>query len=195
MQKILLAGAAMVMLAACSYQPTKKVVVMASGKLSVNGENISLEPGTQHNEQTLTLSGDKLVVSSGADKKEYAIKETGTWLLNLQSDTLIGGYQAFGDAASREAKISQEQLQERMDSLQQLMVGQNQSEAKKNFFLAPRDLKKISAADNAIIVGPFKGMPASLQPDKDGKYPEVFKFVSNKDARETLERLEKLLKQ
>jgi len=75
------------------------------------------------------------------------------------------------------------------------MVGANVSEMKKNFFLAPQHLKLISTADNTILVGPFKGMPASLQPDKDVNIPEVYKFVTNKDARETLDRLEKLLKQ
>ncbi|MBZ5857883.1 putative periplasmic lipoprotein [Flavihumibacter profundi] len=195
MRNLFFGLSAILMLSACSSAPTKKVVIMASGKLSVNGEVVKFEPGTQHNEETVTLSGEKLVVTTGPDKKEYTVNSAGTWLLNLQNDTLIGGYQAFGEAGSREARITQDQLQQRMDSLQQLMVGANVSDAKKNFFLAPHDLKKISDADNAIVVGPFKGMPASLQPDKDGKVPEVYKFVSNKDARETLERLEKLLKQ
>ncbi|ULQ52277.1 hypothetical protein [Flavihumibacter fluvii] len=195
MHKLFIGLSTLVVLAACSSAPAKKVVVMASGKLDVTGETINYEAGTQHNEATVTLTGDKLVVKSGAASKEYSVPSAGTWLLNLQNDTLIGGYQSFGDAASREAKITQDQLQQRMDSLQQLMVGSNISAAKKNFFLAPQDLKLISTADNAILVGPFKGMPASLQPDKDGNVPEVYKFVSNKDARETLNRLEKLLKQ
>lgn len=168
---------------------------MASGKIQVTDETINLEPGTQHNEETITLTGDKLVLKSGAASKEYVVPTAGTWLLNLQKDTLIGGFQSFGDASSREGKITQDQLQQRMDSLQQLMVGANVSDSKRNFFLAPQELKLISTTDNAILVGPFKGMPASLQPDKNGNIPEVYKFVSNKDARETLERLEKLLKQ
>ena len=168
---------------------------MASGKLKVDGETILFEAGTQHNEATVTITGDRLVIKSGAASKEYALPSAGTWLLNLQNDTLIGGYQSFGEAATRESKITQDQLQQRMDSLKQLMVGANVSAARKNFFLPPQELKLISTADNAILVGPFKGMPASLQPDNDGKIPEVFKFVSNKDARETLDRLERLLKQ
>lgn len=168
---------------------------MASGKLKVSGETINFEAGTQHNEETVTLTGDKLVVKSGDASREYQVHGAGTWLLNLQKDTLIGGLQAFGDPGSREGKITQDQLQQRMDSLQLLMVGGNVSEAKKNFFVLPQELKLISTADNAIVVGPFKGMPASLQADKEGNVPEVFKFVSNKDARETLLRLEKLLKQ
>jgi hypothetical protein len=195
MYKLLIGLWVLVLFSACSSSPSIKVVVLASGKIKVTGETINLEPGTQHNEESITLTGDKLVLKSGTASKEYVVPTAGTWLLNLQKDTLIGGFQAFGDASSREGKITQDQLQQRMDSLQQLMVGANVSASKRNFFLAPQELKLISATDNAILVGPFKGMPASLQPDNKGNIPEVYKFVSNKDARETLERLEKLLKQ
>jgi len=92
---------------------------MASGKIKVEGESISYEPGTQHNEATITITGDKLVVNTGTASKEYPVATAGTWLLNLQKDTLIGGYQSFGEAATREGKITQDQLQQRMDSLQQ----------------------------------------------------------------------------
>ena len=195
MYKLLIGLSAVVSLAACSSNPGKKVVVMASGKIKVERETISLEPGNQHNEATIIITGDKLVVNSGGVSKDYPVTTAGTWLLNLQNDTLIGSFQSFGEASTREGKITQDQLQQRMDSLQQLMVGANVSAAKKNFFLAPKDLKQVSSTENAIIVGPFKGMPASLQPDKDGNIPEVYKFVTNKDARETLDRLGKLLKQ
>ena len=184
----------MVLLAACSSTPQKKVVVMASGKLSVNGDVVSFEPGTQHNEQTITLKGDKLTVTDPSGSKDYAVTEPGTWLLNLKKDTLIGSFQVFGEAGTREGRITHEQMMQRMDSLQQLMTGANVTAARKNHFLAPNDLKKITSADNAIVVGPFKGMPASLEPDKKGNIPEVYKFISNKDARETLDRLEKMLK-
>ncbi len=167
---------------------------MASGKLSISGDAVTLEPGTQHNEETITLMGDKLSVIGPEGTRDYPVTETGSFLLNLKKDTLIGGFQPFGEASTREGRITQEQLTERMDSLQQLMTGTNASDAKKNYFLAPGDLKRISAADNAILVGPFKGMPASLTADKDGKVPEVYKFITNKDARETLERLDKMLK-
>ncbi|MBC6491152.1 hypothetical protein ACFSQD_14670 [Flavihumibacter stibioxidans] len=194
MKNVFLGLSALVMLAACSSAPQKKVVVMSSGKINVTGDAVSFDPGTQHNEQTITLKGDKLTVTDPSGSKDYAVTEPGTWLLNLKKDTLIGSFQAFGEAGSREGRITQEQMMERMDSLKQLMVGANISAARKNHFLAPGDFKKITTADNAIIVGPFKGMPASLEPDKKGNIPEVYKFISNKDARETLDRLEKMLK-
>lgn len=182
---------------ACSSQhtPAKKVVVMSSGKLTVVGDVVTLEPGTQHNETPVKLTGSTLTVKNGANSKEYAVPEAGTWLLNLKNDTLIGSYQNYGDASGRESSISQEVMMERMDSLKALMQGSNVTAAKKNHFAAPNQLIKINGEDNTIIVGPYKGIPGSLTPGDDGKVPEVYKFITNRDARETLDKLEKLLKQ
>ncbi|GAO42852.1 lipoprotein [Flavihumibacter petaseus] len=195
MKKIFYFTAAVAFLAACSTPATKKVVVMASGKITPNGDVVQFEPGTQHNEATLTITGDKITVKSGNDSKEYPVPETGSWLLNLQKDTLIGSVQNYGGEATREGNITQELLMERMDSLKQLIQGANVTPARKNHFLAPNSLKKITSDDNTIIVGPFRGMPASLSPDSKGNVPEVYKFITVDDARQTLDKLEKMLKQ
>ncbi len=188
---------AAVFLCSCSSHqaPGKKVVVMSSGKVTVAGDIVTLEPGTQHNETPVTLAGTKLTVKAGGDSKDYEVPEAGTWLLNLKKDTLIGSIQNYGGESTREGSISQEVMMERMDSLKALMQGTNVSAARKNHFAAPGQLIKINGEDNTVIVGPFKGIPASLTPDHAGKIPEVYKFISNKDARETLDKLEKLLKQ
>ncbi|MFT4022485.1 MAG: hypothetical protein QM664_01725 [Flavihumibacter sp.] len=188
---------AAVFLFACSSPkaPVKKVVVMSSGKLAVAGDVVTLEPGTQHNETPVTVTGTKLTVKNGESSKDYEVPEAGTWLLNLKKDTLIGSFQNYGGEATREGSISQEAMMERMDSLKALMQGTNVTPAKKNHFAAPDQLIKINGEDNTIIVGPYKGIPASLTPGADGKVPEVYKFITNKDARETLDKLEKLLKQ
>ena len=73
--------------AACSGE-SKKVVVMASGKIAQNGDNITLTPGTTHNEVTFDASSDKITVTSPAGNKEFDLKESGLYLLNLKKDTL-----------------------------------------------------------------------------------------------------------
>lgn len=197
MKKVIFGSLALLAFASCSTPPQKKVVVMASGKFTVSqtGDAIQFEPGTQHNEEVITLKGDKITLNDGTGSKDLTVTEPGVYLLNLKKDTLIGSLQSFGDASTRESRITQEVLMNRMDSLQQLMVGTNVTPERKNHFLAPGDLKKISAEDNAIVVGPYRGIPASLSPDKDGKVPEVYKFITNKDARATLDRLTNMLKQ
>jgi hypothetical protein len=82
----------------------------------------------------------------------------------------------------------------RMDSLKNLMVGTGVTAEKKNYFIPPMQIQKITTDQNAIIRGAFRGIPASIEPI-DGKVPEVYKFITNKDARETLDRLQKMIAQ
>jgi hypothetical protein len=191
--KLVTAIISLVSLAACGGGDVKKVVVMASGKFAVNGDAINFEPGTQHNEAEIEIKSGKITVSSSQGSKDYAVNEPGVYLLNLQNDTLIGSIQNFGSGGG-ESKITQEILIARMDSLKQLTTGANVSAAKKNYFIPPAVLQKITSDKNAIVRGPYRGIPASIEP-VDGKAPEVYKFITNKDARETLGRLETMLKQ
>jgi hypothetical protein len=152
--------AALAVLAACSGGPSKKVLVMASGKLATDANNkglIKLNPGTQHNETTLQFKADEKVVTveSPTGKKEYALPEDGLYILNLKTDTLIGSYQSFGEGMG-ETRITQEKFQERIDSLQQLLLGQNVSDAKRNYFILPGDIKKVTANTDAQVFGPYQ---------------------------------------
>src|SRR5688572_25882811 len=72
----------------------KKVLVMATGKLTVNEtdpKNIQIEPGTRHNEQEIGFDGsDKvtITVKSPQGDKTYDLEGTGHYILNLKGDTL-----------------------------------------------------------------------------------------------------------
>jgi hypothetical protein len=186
----LLLSAGVYLLAACGNSDQKKVVVMASGKIEVKGDVVKFEPGTQHNEAEVVLSGNEVTIDLPGGKKGFAVTEPGVYVLNLQKDTLIGSIQRYGE--TNEGKISQETLMQRMDSLQNLMVGTGVTDAKKNYFIPPMQITKITTDQNAIIRGAFRGIPASIEPI-DGKVPEVYKFITNKDARETLDRLKKMM--
>jgi hypothetical protein len=94
-------------------------------------------------------------------------------------------------AAGMPGSISSDLLDHIIDSTKQLMAGQNASDEKKTFFLPPFTLKKLSTQDNAKIIGSFHGIPYSNDPDASGKIPEVYKFFTNKQKRETVEDLEK----
>lgn len=180
------------LLSACGNSSKKKVVVMASGKIEVKGDQVKFEPGTQHNEADVVLSGNEIMIDIPGGKKGFSVTEPGVYVLNLQKDTLIGSIQRYGE--TNEGKISQETLMARMDSLKNLMVGTGVTAEKKNYFIPPMQIQKITTDQNAIIRGAFRGIPASIEPI-DGKVPEVYKFITNKDARETLDRLQKMMAQ
>jgi hypothetical protein len=89
--------------------------------------------------------------------------------------------------------ISTQQLEHIIDSTQQLLLGQNASDANKTYFLTPGSIKKVSANEGARILGPYNAIPAKVEADKDGKAPEFYKFFTNAQKRESLNDLIKRL--
>jgi len=178
------------LLASCSGG-SKKVKIVASGKMTVTDNKITVDPGFTHNEQEVNYSGSKVtltVETTNGTNKTFDLTEDGSYLLNLQTDTLIGSVVNYGEAG-RAGSITSDEMDHIIDSTQQLMEGKNASDEKKTFFLPPFTIKKISPQDNARIIGSFNGIPYSNDPDGSGKAPEVFKFFTNKQKRETLTEL------
>src|SRR5688572_10321954 len=118
---------AVICFAACSPSaPGKKVKVMSSGKIQVDEatKTVTLTPGTQHNEAEVTLTDkDKAItVKSPEGDQSYEVGESGVYLLNLKTDTLIGNMVNFG-SGGQTTSITTEQLEHIIDSTQQLING------------------------------------------------------------------------
>src|SRR5215212_6000312 len=104
---------AMILLAACSSNHVKKVVIMANGKMTIDEskQNIKLEPSNTHNEEELVFnSGDKITLSvdGGKGPKTFDVTDDGVYLLNLKLDTLTGGMVKYS-AEGRSGSMSREQ--------------------------------------------------------------------------------------
>ncbi|MBO9199993.1 MULTISPECIES: hypothetical protein [Niastella] len=188
---------AMVCFAACSPGVEKKVKVMASGKIKVDEatKTVTLEPGTQHNEAELTLSEkDKAVTVKSPDgDQSYEVPDAGVYLLNIKTDTLIGHLVNFGNGG-RATSITTEQLEHIIDSTQQLINGQNASDANKTYFIVPKTIKKLTTNQNAQLINPYSTIPGSVSVDKDGKAPEMYKFSTAKQERQDLSELVERMK-
>ena len=166
----------------------KKIVIMASGKITVTDKTVQLDPSFTHNEQDVIFKDDKLtltVKSTAGTNKTFDLTDNGTYLLNLQTDTLIGGIVNYG-AVGMPGSISAEEMDRIIDSTQQLMKGLNTNDAKGPFYVLPFNIKKISAKGNTKVVGSFKGIPYKNDVDSYGNMPDVIKFFSVKQKRETL---------
>jgi hypothetical protein len=122
--------------------------------------------------------------------KTFDVPDDGSYVLSLKVDTLTGGIVNYG-TAGRPASMSTEQYDHMVDSTQQLVEGKNASDASKTFFILPSSIKKISSSTSVKVIGPYKGIPYSLEPDDNGKIPEVYKFFTNKQQRESLDDLRK----
>jgi hypothetical protein len=184
---------AVIFFAACSSGGAgKKVKVMSSGKIQVDEatKTITLTPGTQHNEADVMLTDkDKAItVKSPEGDQSYEIADNGVYLLNLKTDTLIGNMVNFGNGG-QPTSLSTEQLDHIIDSTQQLINGQNASDANKTYFIVPKTIKKLTTNLNAQVINPYNNIPGSVSVDKDGKAPEIYKFFTAKQKRESLNEL------
>jgi hypothetical protein len=196
MKKTLLGLLPLVMLAACGG-PGKKVLVMVKGTLTVTENNITVKEGTGYSEMEMPLkSGEKTTLNVKTSTGTTSIDvpaEPGYYILSLRADTVVGSCQNLG-ATANTAVISQESLKAKIDSLQQLTAGTNVSAAKRNYLVAPNQIVKVSANSNARIYGPFRKVPDVIEPAIDGKELEIYKFSTNNEVRETIEKLTKMTK-
>lgn len=163
------------------------MLIMASGSIKAEGDNITLAPGTTHNEQTITPAGDKITVNSPSGNKEFDVKNAGLYLLNLKNDTIAGSYQKTGTDNSQ-IVITEENLWERVDSLTKLLKGEGVSEANRNYSIPPMSIAKITNNVDAEIIGPYRKVPGSLDPSKSH---EVYKFSTNKEIAEVIDKVKK----
>ena len=196
MKKILIVfGISSLMLASCSSKHEKKVFVLSNGKFTVDEsqQTINLDPSNTHTEQELTYNKAgkvTITVKTPGGSKTFDVPDDGIYVLSLKVDTLTGGIVNYG-TAGRPASLSTDQYDHMVDSTQQLIEGKNASDANKTFFILPSSIKKISSTTSVRVIGPYKGIPYSLEPDDNGKIPEVYKFFTNKQQRESLDDLRK----
>jgi hypothetical protein len=162
---------------------------MASGKLTVGDNSITIDPGTTHNEQTLRVTADKVTVKGMEGVNEIAVAEDGLYIINLKKDTIVGSYQRVGEGIG-ETRITQDMLKSRVDSLNQLTTGANVNATNRNFFLPPGQVAKVTTNLNAQVIGPYHTMPTTFE---GGKEHEIYKFYTTKQIREIVQKLQPVM--
>ena len=186
--------AILVCFSACkSHQ--KKVLVYASDKITVdnNQQHITVAngDGTTHHEQELDFTGGDpitLNVETPQGKYTIAIPDDGLYVANIKTDTVVGSKQHVG-AEGGEAKITQDALKQKLDSLQKLAMDQNVSDANQNFFIVPGKAVKLTTEVNAKVFGPFTSITGSFDA---GSVPAIYKFYSMKEMRQIIANLQKM---
>ena len=180
---------------ACSTPTvTKKVLIIGRGKITAKDNAVTMTDGSGYVEETVEVTDEKPVswdVTTPAGKTTINIpEEKGFYILNLKTDTLVGSQQNMGtDLGGR--TMTQEELKVKIDSLVKLTTGANVSASGHNYFVLPNQLIKVSPSTEAKIFGPFTKIPGSIEADKDGKAPEIFKFYTNTEMRDLIVRLRK----
>jgi hypothetical protein len=173
----------------------KRVLVYASDKITADETKqhiaIANGDGTTHHEQELDFTtGDpvSLNVESPQGKYTVSIPDDGLYIANLKNDTVVGSRQHVGEGG--EARITQEALKQKLDSLEKLIQGQNVSEANQNYFITPGKAVKITNETKAKVFGPFTTVSSSFDA---GSVPAIYKFYSMKEMREIIGKLDKMV--
>jgi hypothetical protein len=170
----------------------KKILVYASSDIVVDDskQHVTVSDGTTHHEQELDFSTSgpvTLDVRSPSGNTSVTAADDGLYILNLKNDTVIGSLRHVG-TDNGVPHYTQDQMKHIIDSVQKLMAGQNVSEANRNYFVAPGKLVRITAETKAKVFGPYTSIPASFDVSS---VPEIFKFYTVPEERESIEKLQK----
>ena len=195
MQKILVALMMLTLFTACGGT-RKRIVVMSKGTATIDeaAKTITAKEGTGHEQKTISFSDAvvdlKLIAPAG--EAQISLKDNGLYILNVKNDTIVGSYQKYTTQSDAHNLVTQDDLKHKIDSLQQLIIGKNVNAANRNFFILPNQVVKISDNLESTVVSPYHQM---LSAEKvEGKDPEIYRFFSVKEVRETIAKLEALTK-
>ena len=163
--------------------------------MNEDAKTITVVDGSGSDEKAMSYNtADKvsLKVTGLGDDANVSIDQNGLYILNAKADTIIGSYQKYADPRLTQTMKTQDDLKHDIDSLTQLTQGKNISAVNRNFFILPKTAVKISDNLDAFVVGPFHRMTSIEK--VDGKLPEVYRFYSIQEVRETIEKLTALTK-
>jgi hypothetical protein len=173
----------------------KKILVYASDKISVDNTQqhitVANGDGTTHHEQELDFAtGDPVTLNIETPQGKFTLTapDDGLYVANVKTDTVVGSKQHVG-AEGGEARISQEALKQKLDSLEKLTMDQNVSEANGNYFIAPGKIVRLTSETKAKVFGPFTTIPGSFDA---GSVPAIYKFYSMREMREIIANLKKM---
>jgi len=173
----------------------KKIIVYAGSDITIDEakQHVAVSEGTTHHEQELDFNTGNPVtldVQSPAGKINVTATDDGLYILNLETDTVVGSFQHVGeDNGGRH--VTQNQLKQKIDSLQKLVLDQNVTEANRNYFIVPGKLVKISSNPKGKVFSPFTTIPGAFDA---GLVPEIYKFYTLSGIREILDKLQTMTK-
>lgn len=191
MKLILSCLTAILLLASCSSDQ-KRVVVFSKGSVDVNTDTktIKATDGAGHEDKTVDFVGKtvEITLNTPSGDAKVTLTENGYYIINVKNDTIIGSQVNYTDPQLSNQVITQEALRFKIDSLHNLVNNKNVGKANGNFYILPNSAVHITGNFDAIIIGPFHKMRSAE--GKDGKAPEVYRFYSIKEIRETIAKLE-----
>jgi DNA-binding beta-propeller fold protein YncE len=173
----------------------KKVVVYADSDIQVDNSNnnITVTDGTTFTVKEMEFSsGSAVDLNVQWPKGKFVLTtspDDGLSIANLTVDTIVGSYQRVG-VDNGQVKLTTDQLKYAVDSLYQLTGGLNIAPRNKNYFIPPGKVVRITDNVKAKIFPPYTKIPGGFDATET---PEVYKFYTNREVREIIDRLTKMI--
>jgi hypothetical protein len=182
---------AIVLLSSCAGN-NKRIYIMSKGPAQYDeaAKTISAKDGRGHEEKIINISSAEVALKLNGPTGEASVtfKENGLYIINIKNDTIIGSKQNYITPKLQKDMMTQDELKVKIDSLYQLTAAKNINATNHNFFILPNQAVKITDNLEAIIVGPFHQMTTAEK--VDGVEPEIYRFYSIREIRETIIKLE-----
>src|SRR6476469_3687727 len=134
MKKVLSAFTLIVFVACNSSSSSSKLFVITNGDFdkASSGSVIKISDGSSYAEKEFDVADKNVKATVGSSSKTTTLEGEGYFLWNLKKDTLVGAKQNIGTADRSTVTITQEMLQQKIDSLTALSENKNVSTANKN---------------------------------------------------------------
>ncbi|AYD48482.1 hypothetical protein [Arachidicoccus soli] len=195
MKKILLAILPLAILASCGSKQERKVLVVANGTITVQGNNINIgdtSAGASNFEMDIKdVTNKNLNVNNNGVKSSIPISsEGGYYILNLNNKDIYGSQLLEGRDYNNKNDLNLDEQKAMIDSLKQVLAGTNISAANKNYLIKPGQLIELSNdLEHTQVFAPFEPLSDINQP-KDGKPVVLFKFYSKDELQSRLQTVE-----
>lgn len=195
MKKILLAILPLAFLASCGSKQERKVLVVANGTITVQGNNINIgdtSAGASNFEMDIKdVTNKNLNVNNNGIKSSIPIStEGGYYILNLNNKDIYGSQLLEGRDYNNKNDLNLDEQKAMIDSLKQVLAGTNISTANKNYLIKPGQLIELSNdLEHTQVFAPFEPL-SDINQAKDGKPVVLFKFYAKDELQSRLQTVE-----
>ncbi|MGF7232020.1 hypothetical protein [Arachidicoccus sp.] len=195
MKKILLAILPLAVLASCGSKQERKVLVVANGTITVQGNNINIgdtSAGASNFEMDIKdVTNKTLNINNNGIKSTLPLNtEGGYYVLNLNNKDIYGSLLLEGRDYNNKHDLNLDQQKAMIDSLKQVLAGTNISTANKNYLIKPGQIIELSNdLEHTQVFAPFEPL-SDINQSKDGKPVELYKFYSKDELQTRLKAVE-----
>ncbi|ANI87962.1 hypothetical protein A9P82_00700 [Arachidicoccus ginsenosidimutans] len=195
MKKFLFAILPLAVLASCGASKERKLLVVASGEITVSANTISIgdtSGGASNQEIDLkdASQGTFSVTNNGVKSSVTVPAEAGYYIYNAGTNAVYGSQLIEGKDYNVSHELDLDEQKAMIDSLTKVLAGTNISAANKNYLINPGQIVKLNDdVAHTQVFAPFQPL-GDIAEASDGKPTVLYKFYSKDELQTRLKDVE-----